>query len=155
MAEGSTKPQNGAAAHGAARPAHPIRSSSERPPGERQHGLPKQARLLRTADYRKVYSEGRRRNLGVLVGFARATGEQPSRVGLAVPRALGGAVERNRLKRRLREAVRRHRAELGLGWDIVFHPRAEAKAAKFTDLEATVRNFFVACAEASGSSQKR
>jgi ribonuclease P protein component len=101
--------------------------------------------LLRTADYRKVYAEGRRRNLGILVAFSRTTGEQPSRVGMAVSRAFGGAVERNRLKRRLREAVRRHREDLGPGWDIVFHPRAEAKAANFADLEAAVQNFFTAC----------
>jgi ribonuclease P protein component len=103
---------------------------------------------LRTADFRKVYAEGRRRNLGLMVAFARASGEQASRVGLTVPRALGGAVERNRLKRRLREAIRRHRAELGPGWDIVFHPRAEAKTARFADLEEKVRNFFLNCAQA-------
>ena len=109
---------------------------------ERQYGLPKSARLLRTADYRKVYAEGRRRNLGILAAVSRSTGDQPSRVGMAVSRAFGGAVERNRLKRRLREVVRRHRADLGPGWDIVFYPRAEAKTAKFADLEAAVRNFF-------------
>ena len=122
-------------------------SSSPRPAGkrhssERPNGLPKSARLLRSADYRKVYAEGRRRNLGILTVMSRATGEQPSRIGMAVSRAFGGAVERNRLKRRLREAVRRHRADLGPGWDIVFHPRAEAKTAKFADLETAVRTFF-------------
>lgn len=116
--------------------------SSERPSGARPSGFPKSARLLRSADYRKVYAEGRRRNLGILAAISRATGEQPSRVGMAVSRAFGGAVERNRLKRRLREAVRKHRADLGPGWDIVFHPRAEAKAAKFADLEAAVRTYF-------------
>lgn len=116
--------------------------SSERQSGERQYGLPKSARLLRTADYRTVYAEGRRRNLGILAAISRATGEQPSRVGMAVSRAFGGAVERNRLKRRLREVVRRHRADLGPGWDIVFHPRTEAKTASFADLEAAVRTFF-------------
>ena len=126
---------------GAARRAHHVRASQQ------QHGLPKSARLRRTADYRQVYAKGRRRNLGILVAFARASGEQASRVGLTVPRALGGAVERNRLKRRLREAIRKHRAELGPGWDIVFHPRAEAKTVRFADLEETVRNFFLACAQ--------
>ena len=115
---------------------------------QRQHGLPKSARLLRTADYRKVYAEGRRRNLGLLVGFARINGEPASRIGLTVSRALGGAVERNRLKRRLREVVRRHRAELGPGWDIILQPRAAAKTVPFAELEETVQKFFLACAQA-------
>ena len=117
---------------------------------QQQHGLPKSARLRRTADYRKVYAEGRRRNLGILVGFARTNGEPASRIGITVSRALGGAVERNRLKRRLREAVRRHRTELGPGWDIVLQPRAAAKTAPFTELEETVRNFFLTCADGRG-----
>ena len=71
--------------------------------------------LLRTADYRKVYAEGRRRNLGILAAISRATGEQPSRVGMAVSRAFGGAVERNRLKRRLREAVQQASGGPGAG----------------------------------------
>ena len=111
--------------------------------------------MLRTADFRKVYAEGRRRNLGILVAFIRATGQPASRVGLTVPRSLGGAVERNRLKRRLREAVRRHRAELGPGWDIVFHPRVEAKTVRFADLEETIRTFFLDCAQASGGPAER
>ena len=117
---------------------------------QRQHGLPKSARLRRTADYRKVYAEGRRRNLGFLVGFARANGERTSRIGITVSRALGGAVERNRLKRRLREVIRRHRAELGPGWDIVLQPRAAAKTAPFAELEETIRNFFLTCADGRG-----
>jgi ribonuclease P protein component len=116
--------------------------SSERQPGERPYGFPKSARLLRSGDYRKVYAEGRRRNLGILTTMSRATGEQSSRIGMAVSRAFGNAVERNRLKRRLREAIRKHRAELGPGWDIVFHPRPEAKAAKFAEIEAAVRTLF-------------
>jgi ribonuclease P protein component len=99
--------------------------------------------LVRTSDYRKVYAEGRRRNLGVLLAFVRANGEQLSRVGMTVPRAFGGAVERNRVKRRLREAVRKQQAKLAAGWDIVLHPRAEAKTAQFRDLEAAIERLFV------------
>ena len=118
------------------------RQSGQTSSSKRIYGLPKSVRLLRTSDYRKVYAEGRRRNLGVLVAFSRMTGDQPSRVGMAVSKAFGGAVDRNRLKRRLREAVRRNRPELGPGWDIIFHPRTQAKQAKFSDLEAAVRDFF-------------
>ena len=82
------------------------------------------------------------------MGFARINGERASRIGLTVSRAMGGAVERNRLKRRLREAVRKHRAELGPGWDIILQPRAAAKTVPFAELEETVQRFFLACAQA-------
>ncbi len=108
--------------------------------------FPKQVRLLRRADYRKVYSKGRRRSLDFLVTFSVANGMSFSRIGLTVPRALGGAVERNFLKRRLREASRRHLQELGPGWDIVFNPRQAAKSVSFARLEATIESFFLACA---------
>ena len=102
--------------------------------------------MLRTADYRKVYAEGRRRNLDFLVAFLRANGRPASRVGLTVPRSLGGAVERNRLKRRLREAVRKHWQELEPGWDVVINPRPTAKSAKFPELEEAIRKLFLHCA---------
>ena len=134
--------QGGSGLQGIAAIRHPAPRSVHGASSKRPYGLPKSGRLLRTADYRKVYAEGRRRNLGILVAFVRKSGEQPSRVGMTVPRKLGGAVERNRLKRRLREAVRKHREDLGPGWDIVFHPRAKAKIAEFAELEAAVQSFF-------------
>ena len=114
-----------------------------------RYGLPKQVRLLRTAEYRKVYSQGRRRSLDFLVVFFLANGKSVSRIGLTVPRSLGGAVERNLLKRRLREAVRRHLSELGPGWDIIMNPRLSAKKVKFATMEETVRKFFLSCARLS------
>ena len=110
------------------------------------HGFPKSARLLRRADYRKVYSEGRRRNLDWLVAFLLPTGRADSRVGLTVPASLGGAVVRNRIKRRLREAVRRNRSAIGPGWDIVLQPRAALLAQEFGTIHETVRRLFEGCA---------
>jgi len=67
------------------------------------------------------------------------------RLGLTVPRALGGSVDRNRIKRRLREAFRRHRAELDPRWDIVLNPRRTALAAPFADLEQALRKVIEVC----------
>jgi ribonuclease P protein component len=55
-------------------------------------------------------------------------------LGLTVPRAVGGAVERNRIKRRLREAFRLARPSLG-DVDIVLNPRRAVLAASFEDLQ--------------------
>ena len=112
----------------------------------KRFGFPKQARLLRTADFRKVYDNGRRRNLDFLLAFALENGASESRIGFTVPRAAGGSVERNRIKRRLRESVRKHLAELGPGWDIVFNARQGAKEAEFAAIDEAVRKFFLSCA---------
>ena len=57
------------------------------------------------------------------------------RLGLTVPRAIGGAVVRNRIKRRLRAAFRLRRAEIGPQWDIVLNPRRAVFDASFADIE--------------------
>ena len=125
------------------------RQTTSRVPKKR-FGFPKSVRLLRTADFRKVYSEGRRRNVDWLLAFSLPTGKPLSRVGFAVPSSLGGAVERNRVKRRLREAVRTNLSELGPGWDIVLRPRSPALSLEFAAIEETVQKFFRACARSAG-----
>ena len=119
----------------------------------KRYGFSKSARLLRTADYRSVYSEGRRRNLDWLVAFTLATGKPGSRGGLAVPASFGNAVQRNRVKRRLREAVRRNWSELEPGWDIVLRPRPEALSLEFGKIEETLRRFFESCGRSASERQ--
>jgi ribonuclease P protein component len=59
-----------------------------------------------------------------------------SRFGISVKKALGGAVVRNRIRRRIREILRRNRTEIPTGWDIVIHPRSSVARAEFAPLEA-------------------
>ena len=68
-------------------------------------------------------------------GARKSAASEGPRLGLTVPRAIGGAVVRNRIKRRLREVFRLHRAELGPQWDIVLNPRRAALTASFPELE--------------------
>jgi ribonuclease P protein component len=67
--------------------------------------------------------------------FARANGLGAPRFGISVKKALGGAVARNRIRRRVREILRLHRREISQGWDIVVHPRASVARANFALLE--------------------
>jgi len=112
----------------------------------KRYGFPKSAHLLRSVDYRKVYAEGRRRNLDWVVAFSLSTGKPVSRLGLTVPASFGPAVERNRVKRRLREAARKHWPELGTGWDIVLQPRRSALLLEFARIEGAVQKLFQSCA---------
>jgi len=99
-------------------------------------GFPRACRLLRRADYDRVYKEGRRRTSHNGVVFYRPNGLPESRLGISVKRALGNAVVRNRMRRRMREIFRTHRKEIPGGWDIVVHPRRSAATAEFTLLSA-------------------
>lgn len=68
--------------------------------------------------------------------FYRANGGLRSRFGISVKKALGDAVERNRIRRRIREIVRRNSSEIPPGWDIVIHPRNAMTRAVFASMEA-------------------
>jgi ribonuclease P protein component len=99
-------------------------------------GLPKGDRLLRRAEYDAVYREGKRRSSSEFTVFLRSNGLERSRFGWSIKKAIGGAVVRNRIRRRLREIVRLHRKEISPGWDIVIHPRTSAAKQEFSLLAA-------------------
>ena len=73
------------------------------------------------------------------------TEEGGPRVGFTTPRALGGAVIRNRIRRRMREAVRTRLWKVGSRWDIVFNPRKSVLDAPMRDLEKEVDRVFRRC----------
>ena len=64
------------------------------------------------------------------------------RVGFTVGRVLGGAVERNRMKRRLREAVRSERPAAGAAVDVVINPKKSLLTADFAELRKEVSQAF-------------
>jgi ribonuclease P protein component len=74
-----------------------------------------------------------------------AAGAQP-RVGLTAGRILGGAVERNRIRRRMREAVRLHLNELPPCVDVVLHPRKTVLDIEFARLEREIARVFASVA---------
>ena len=78
------------------------------------------------------------------------------RVGLTAGKVLGKAHERNRIKRRMREALRRHLDLLPAGCDLILHPRRTVLTVDFTKLEAEiVRILQQAKAEAARMTQNR
>ena len=100
----------------------------------RSLGLPRECRVARRAEYDAVYREGRRRSSREFTIFIRPNGLNLSRFGWSIKKALGTAVRRNRIRRRLREILRLHQQEISPGWDIVIHPRSSAATADFSAL---------------------
>jgi ribonuclease P protein component len=104
---------------------------------------PRSGRLLRHADFERVYKQGRRHfSTNITVFYLRRTEGEGMRVGFTVGRALGGAVDRNRMKRRLREAVRLSRTLPGPAVDVVINPKKSVRTVEFSVLLAEVRRAF-------------
>ena len=112
-----------------------------------------QHRLRKHPDYQRVYKTSRKQWAKQIAYFSvrRAPGSQEAqrsetpgpRIGLTVPKALGKAVDRNRIKRRLRELVRAALPLLGdLPVDVVLHPKRGVLEADFATLEREVALIF-------------
>ncbi len=123
-------------------------------------------RLLRHADFERVYKQGRRHFSATMTVFfcqRSAIADDVSRpgsavhgvrVGFTVSKALGGAVERNRMKRRLREAVRLTAAPMA-DVDIVINPKKSLLAAEFSRICGEIERAFALIAKQAGSALKR
>ncbi len=118
--------------------------SVEQPAAKAGARFPRSLRLLKHSDFDRVYKQGRRHFSSHMTVFylRRAEGALPEtalpeksmRVGFTVGRVLGGAVERNRIKRRLREAVRLRRLLLkdAGAVDVVINPKKSVLTLEFS-----------------------
>jgi ribonuclease P protein component len=89
-----------------------------------------------------------------IAGPALAPAPGP-RVGLTAGRVLGKAVERNRIKRRMREAVRRNLALLTRDVDVILHPRRTVLTAEFDGLQREVSRIFALIQKTEKNEKKR
>jgi ribonuclease P protein component len=112
---------------------------------------PRSGRLLRHADFERVYKQGRRHFSTSMTVFylGRAEGEG-LRVGFTVGRVLGGSVQRNRMKRRLRESVRLSRPAAGMNADVVINPKKSLRTVEFSELMGEVSRAFAVIAQKLG-----
>ena len=113
--------------------------------------FPRDARLLKHADFQAVYKNGRKHFSGNMTAFYRQTNRDAGpRVGFTVGKVLGGAVVRNRIRRRMRTSVRRHLRELAVPLDLVLHPRKSVLTLKFAQLDAEIAQVFAAVQRGKG-----
>ncbi len=124
-----------------------IRDNGSMPTRMNDASLAADYRLRKHADYQRVYREGRKQFSSSMSYFfaLRAGGDEiPAgpRVGLTAGKVLGKAVDRNRIKRRMRDIVRRRAAIVDASVDIVLHPRRSVLTLEFAKLESEVVRIF-------------
>jgi len=98
--------------------------------------FPRQIRIVRSADYRRLYKEARKVHSGKFVLFGRANGVGHPRLGITVSRRIGGAVVRNRIKRLFREIFRRSLGEIPNQLDIIVNAKFGCVGAEYGQLRA-------------------
>ena len=100
----------------------------------------REQRLRASDDYSRVRRGGRSWALPLLVLYAarQPAADSPTRVGITAGRRVGGAVVRNRARRRVGEAVRARYDGVAPGWDLVFIVRPRASEADFEEIGSAV-----------------
>ena len=110
-------------------------------------GFPKSVRILRSVDFRRVYDQGSRYSGPLFAAFfVRRPDCLGPKIGFTVPRAVGKAVARNRIKRRVREAIRLRLDQLSPQCEVVINPRRRALEAPFPEIEREVEKLLLRCA---------
>ena len=96
--------------------------------------MPPLPMLRHRVDFDAVMRSGTARSHRMLVLRWRHTDRAETRVGFSTPRSLGGAVVRNRVRRRLRQIARDRLDEIGVGYDLLLIARPTAAEASFAEL---------------------
>jgi ribonuclease P protein component len=115
--------------------------------------LPRRARLRRSADFQAVFQSGSRLERPSFVALWRRAATR--RVGFAVSRQLRGAAQRNRARRRIREAYRQVQALIAADVELVVVARASAARRPFHELVEDMRRLAENLARATRASEAR
>ena len=110
--------------------------------GDGRHRFPRGARIRRGAEIQQLLRKGERKRTDHLEAFVTGSPSSRTRLALIVPKYGHKIVERNRLKRRLREAVRLRLLtacrETGVALDIAIRPRPGAYSLEYSELEREI-----------------
>ena len=134
----------------------PLHADPPRPatdPDRRRQSLAS-VRLRKHSDFQRAYAAAGRKRHSASMSWFLGPQSAPAgpRVGLTVGKGIGKAHERNRIKRRIREVLRRNVEMLPAGFDLILHPRRAVLTMEFTKLhDEVVRILRQASAETAQS----
>jgi len=100
------------------------------------------ASLKRNHEFKRLYNKGKSVASKYVVIYCTKTGKPGNQLGITVSTKLGGAVQRNRIRRRLKEIYRLNENSLYTGYNIVLVARMKSRDAGWNDLQASVMFLF-------------
>jgi ribonuclease P protein component len=95
-------------------------------------------RLTSSTDFKRVRRFGKSYAHPFVVLIAYPNDHEISRIGFTASRSIGGAVKRNRAKRRLKAGIQKFRSAIGPGWDVILIARQPLIEAPFQDVLAAL-----------------
>src|SRR5215510_153126 len=104
-------------------------------------GFPKSNRILKRREFRQVYEKGRKFRAAFFTAFVMENGGKAARLGITTTRKLGNAVNRNRVRRRLREVFRKNQRSVPNGIDIVVNAKDSIIEVAYRELESDFISF--------------
>jgi ribonuclease P protein component len=115
----------------------------------------KNERLLKGWQYKEVYNKGWRVNKGVFVVYGLKNGLSYTRIGISVPKRVGTAVKRNRVKRLVREVFRKNKYKFTDPHDIVIAAKKGAEELSYKEVEKIFSSLVVSGVIADNSYRHR
>ena len=98
--------------------------------------------LKKNYEFKRLYNKGKSAASQCAVVYCRRNGSMENRLGVTVSTKLGGAVQRNRIRRRLKEIYRLNEEKLLSGYNIVIVARMKSRFSGFSELESSVLGLF-------------
>ena len=94
--------------------------------------------LKKNHEFKRLYNKGKSAASQCAVVYCRRNGKPENRLGVTVSTKIGGAVQRNRVRRRLKEIYRLNEHILPMGYDIVVVARVRSRYAGYREIESSV-----------------
>lgn len=91
--------------------------------------------LKKNHEFRRLYAKGKSAVSPILVLYCRRNGRKVNRLGITVGGKIGNAVQRNRVRRRLKECYRTNEGRFSVGYDLILVARVRIRSASYQQIE--------------------